>query len=656
VVCALPADFYPQYVITCDINKDNHLDIVSVNSKDNSISIIMGYGNGSFAEQVAYSSGAGSRPYAVAADDLNNDNWLDLVIANEGTNSIGILFGFNYTDFQSQETYSSNDSLGATGIAVGDLNNDSFLDIAAVFENSNNLGILLGYGNGSFSAIISYPIGRNSSPSDMAMGDFNHDNQLDIVSTNAGTNNVGVFLGYGNGSFAPVMTYSTGGNSLPNGVAVGDFNNDSWLDIVVANQISESVGVLLGYGNGNFSIVKLYSTGKNSGSSAVTVGDFDNDGNLDIAVANTNTDNIGVLFGHGNGTFKSQSTFSTGNYSAPYDVIVGDFNNDNQLDIATALWSDNSVGILIGYGNGTFADIKVYSTGNDSAPKFLCAADFNSDKILDIAFSSFGDNGFVILYGVGDGKFLLGDSYSTGDGFSPYVLVTGDFNNDTQLDVAVGNNRANNIGVFLADGSRSFARLTSYTTGDGSQPHSVTIGDLNNDGCADIVTANYGTDNIGVFFGNKNGNFDSITIYSTGNGSAPYSVVVADLNNDHNLDVVATNSETNSIVILFGCGNGTFASEVTYSTGAYSSPYSVAISDFNNDNISDIAVANPGISNILLLYGHGNGTFGNETSYSLGYDYLPYSIAVIDLNQDNWMDIVIACYGTNHVETLMKMC
>ena len=106
---------------------------MSVNSKMNSISVIMGYGNGTFAEQMIYSTGTDSHPYAVTSDDLNNDNVLDLVIANEGTDSIGIFFGFNYASFQSQVTYSSNDSLDPSGIVVSDFNNDNYLDIAATF-------------------------------------------------------------------------------------------------------------------------------------------------------------------------------------------------------------------------------------------------------------------------------------------------------------------------------------------------------------------------------------------------------------------------------------------------------------------------------------------------------------------------------------------
>jgi hypothetical protein len=479
---------------------------------------------------------------------------------------------------------------------------------------------------------------------------------LDIVVTNSAVDNVGIFLGYGNGTFLEQTTYSTGVTSKPLYVIAADFNHDNRLDIVVANGYTNNVGVLLGYGNGNFSVIKTYSTGAGSTPNAVTIIDVDIDGQLDIIVANYGADNISILFGYGHGSFQNQLTHSTGNESWAVDITVGDFNSDNRLDIAIPLQNKNNVGILLGNGNRTFADIMNYSTGTGSAPLCVRVGDFNKDNHLDIAVVNYGTNNIIVLFGFGDGTFLLGTAYSTGVGSLPYALAIGDLNNDDRLDITVVNYAANNIGIFFGNGSEPFATVISYTTGDRSQPYLVAIGDLNNNCWPDIVVANYGNDNVGVLLGRKNGIFNPIVTYLTGNGSAPYSVALADFNNDTYLNVVVTNSGTDISTILNGYGNGTLAIGVTYSTGARFGPFTVAIDDFNNDNISDIAIANSGTSNIFLLYGYRNGTFGNETSYSLGYEYHPYSVAVKDLNQDNWMDIAIACYVTDHVETLIQMC
>jgi hypothetical protein len=241
-------------------------------------------------------------------------------------------------------------------------------------------------------------------------------------------------------------------------------------------------------------------------------------------------------------------------------------------------------------------------------------------------------------------------------GTGPIALGIGYFNNDTRLDIAVANYQTNTIEIFIGYESQPFAGMIPHSTGDESQPHSVAIGDINNDGRLDIVVANYGTDNIGIFLAYSNESFGAIILYSTEDDSAPYCLAVADLNNDHRLDIVVTTSETNNIFIFLGYGNGTFTIGAIYSTGVRSCPYTVVLGDLDNDKILDIVVANSDTSNIYLLYGYGNGTFGNKQSYALGYGYHPYSVAVKDLNQDGWMDIVIACYDTDHVEVLIKVC
>jgi hypothetical protein len=552
---SIGTDSYPQYVITGDINKDNHLDIVSVNSKSNTISVIMGHGNGTFAAQTLYSTGDGSRPYAMAMDDFNNDHRQDFVIANAGTDSIGIFFGFDYATFQSQTTYSNGDNLGPNAVVVSDFNNDNYLDIATVFAISNKLGVLLGRGNESFAVMTTYSTGIDSSPTMLAVADFNNDNQLDIVVANNGANNVGVFLGYGNGSFAIMTTYSTEDGSAPRALASRDFNNDNRTDIVSVNSGNNNIGVLLGYGNGSFAMMMTYLTGDSSNPVAVAVGDFNNDGQLDIAVANYGTSNAGVFLGYGNGSFAIQMTYETGYQSWPSWITIEDFNSDNQSDIAVANYNNNNIGILLEYGNGSFAPVATYSSGDGSSPQCISVADFNNDSISDIAVANYETSNIVVLFGFGDGTFLSGKAYSTGSGSAPNSLAVGDFNNDTRLDIVVANYLSNNIGVFLGSGHEPFAGVTVYTTGDGSQPDSVAVGDFNNDGWSDIVVANYGTDNVGILLGRGNAIFDTMISYLTGVGSSPYFVAVADFNNDKQLDIVVTNSETNSVAIFIGSGN-----------------------------------------------------------------------------------------------------
>ena len=591
----------PTYVITRDINNDQQLDIISVNSKSNSISVILGVDNGTFKNQIIYSTGDGSKPYALVSHDFNNDTRLDLIIANQGTDEIGIFYGFNYTTFQPYTSYSTNESLGASGIVVSDLNNDSYLDIAVTFFNSDSIGILLGYGNGRFSDIITYSTRHGSSPNYLGVGDFNNDNKTDIAVTNFGSNSVGIFLGYGDGSFADMMIYSLGNEATPAGIVISDLNNDSRLDIVVANSGSNNIGILFGYGNGSFSNVQLYPTGDGSTPYSVVTADMNGDHQLDIIETNFRGDSIGIFFGYGNGTFHDLVKISTGTNSNPFWTNVGDFNRDNQLDIAVVLWTSKELYILFGPVNENFPNYSTYFIGSGSQPLFVCTNDFNHDTYLDIVVVNGGTNNIIIFFGLGDGTFLQGKPFSTGVNSNPFSMIIADFNNDFRLDIAAANYASDNIVVSLGDDNEPFGSIKTISTGQGSQPHSVAIGDCNNDGRMDIIVANYGTNNVGVFLGYPDRKFGTMMTYSTGIDSSPYSLALADLNNDQNLDIAVTNSQNNSIMIMFGIGNGSFAEGIIYSTGDRSRPYQIVINDMNNDYLLDLVIANSGTSNIFIL-------------------------------------------------------
>ena len=192
--------------------------------------------------------------------------------------------------------------------------------------------------------------------------------------------------------------------------------------------------------------------------------------------------------------------------------------------------------------------------------------------------------------------------------------------------------------------------------GDGSRPSSVALGHFNNDTILDIAIANSATNTIGILLGYGNRMFSSVTTYSTGDDSNPLSLAVGDFNNDSRTDIVVANSNANNVVVLIGHGDGNFSTSMTYSMGVGSQPVSVALGDFNRDHQLDIAVANYGTNNVCILFGDGNGTVIKETSYPLAYDSRPNSIVFKDLNNDGWEDIAVVTSGIDNIKLLLNIC
>jgi len=172
----------------------------------------------------------------------------------------------------------------------------------------------------------------------------------------------------------------------------------------------------------------------------------------------------------------------------------------------------------------------------------------------------------------------------------------------------------------------------------------------------DIGAANSGTDNIGIFLGYGNISFTSQVTHSTGPYSSPYSLAVGDFNNDTNLDIVVANYGSDNVGIFFGWGNGSFASQTTYSTGFDSSPYSLAVGDFNNDTVLDFVVANYGTNNVGVFLGYGDGTFANMIVFPMKYGSHPFSVVVDDLNNDRKLDFAVANDGTDSLHVLLQTC
>ncbi|CAF5199705.1 unnamed protein product [Rotaria magnacalcarata] len=168
--------------------------------------------------------------------------------------------------------------------------------------------------------------------------------------------------------------------------------------MAVANHIVNIIAIYLGHMDmdATFSNEKEYTTGTGSTQYMVAIGDFNNDDLLNIAVANSGTNNVGIFLGFGNGSFKTQIELSTGS-ARSIAISLADFNKDTSLDIATVDYGTHSISIFYGYGTDYFSTPSRYSTGYDSFPSALAIGDFNSDHYLDLAISNYGTNNIGIF-------------------------------------------------------------------------------------------------------------------------------------------------------------------------------------------------------------------------------------------------------------------
>jgi hypothetical protein len=345
-----------------------------------------------------------------------------------------------------------------------------------------------------------------------------------VVVVDSENDEIHILLGDGNGTFSTLNIYDSISGSYPIMVVVTHFNNDNQSDVAVANYGTNNVLILTEYSINPSARQTTYFVGLDSSPSAVAISDFNNDGKLDIAVNNLNNDYILIL--NGNGTFVTGATYSTGNQSTPQYQCCADLNNDNRIDIIIANYGSNCVGILLGQDNGTFANVATYSTGIGSAPWFVAVGDLNNDNHLDIVSANYGTNNVGVFLGYGNGTFADMVAYFTGINSGPISVVVGDVNNDNHLDIVTSLSSSCSVGVFLGNGDGTFRILTTYSTGMFSYPFVVVLGDLNRDDHLDIVVANFR--NIGVFFGIGNGTFMTQVTHSTGSGAVPYFVIIAD--------------------------------------------------------------------------------------------------------------------------------
>ena len=342
--------------------------------------------------------------------------------------------------------------------------------------------------------------------------------------------------------------------------------------------------------DGSFSGGGSFSAGRNPYS--IATGRFNQDTNLDLVTANYSDSTITVLIGDGTGQFQVRTNMAVG--PNPISVVAGDFNGDGKVDLAVANYSGGSVSILLGLGDGTFTNSATL-TGLHS-PANIAVGDFDKDNKLDLAVPNAGNGTVQIFLGDGSGGFTTGTTLTVGN--TPWTVASVDIDKDGKLDLAVAVQNSSAIFTCLGNGDGTFKTPQSLPAG--ADVRALALGDLTGDGNLDIVAVGPGG-RFSVLIGNGDGSFQPVTVYDLGLSDS-YQVVLTDADGNGTLDAVIPSYGNSRGVIAFNSGGGVFGGTSSFSIGG--NPISVALGDYNNDSRPDLAFSIYNGQSVTVYFGN----------------------------------------------------
>ena len=738
----------PQFVAVGDFNGDGKADIVAANSGDNTVTVLLGNGSGKFTQVAGSPFAVGSTPVFVGVGDFNGDGKADIVTANSGDNTVTVLLGNDTGGFTRSAGSPFSTGQSPLFVAVGDVNGDGRQDLVVANFAGNSLTILLGNGLGGFTATPASPVSVGAGPVAITLGDLNGDGKPDILAANSADNTATVLLGDGTGAFVAAAASPFAVGVKPHALALADFNGDGVPDVVAANAGGNSITVLLGDGSGGFTA--LTGSPFNTGSTPVSlvVADFNADGKPDIAIANLFDSNVTLLLNAlpsitpnspsltlyaqaaqtapvtfpvtvsaptagstytvssnkawltpapassatggattvslsasagsltpgvysaivrysapgffdgatsvtfhvatASGTLQPSASnpFATG--SSPQSVAVADFNGDGFPDLATADYGSNTVSILLGNASGGFTAAPGSPFAVGTTPSSIAVADFNGDGLPDVVTANPGSNNVSVLLGNGMGGMTPapGSPYATG--VEPVSVAVGDVNGDGKPDILTANLSDQTVTVLLGSGTGGFAAATGNPVALGSSPQSIAVADFNGDGLLDFVTPAF-NGKVTILYGNGTGEFAGARPFTA--GSFPQFVAAADLNGGGRLDIVTVNGNSTVTVLLANNSGGyTAATGSPFAVGKL--PQSVAVADMNGDGKPDLITGNAEDNTISVLLGNGSGGFTTAPGSPFAGGTTPFSVAVADFNGDGRPDVAITNLGSGGVSLL----
>jgi len=700
------AGLSPSGVTTADLRGIGILDLVVAEPDSSTIEVLLGNGDGTFAQGTLYP--LPEEPTCVAVADFNGDGRLDILAGLIGNDSIAVLPGSGNGQFGfpllSGNVPSLAGGLAAVNIAVADLNGDGHPDVVVLAPVGVPSGVFafLNQGDGTFKESFTAP----DDPTDsyyfdaIALGDLNEDGYVDLVIVD--TNGTAyVANGKGDGTFPPASGWKPfGAGDTAFGAELVDVNGDGHLDLVTSGatvgvdisfglNAGDLVSVLLGDGTGNLSVAKVYRG--EPGMFSLSVADLNGDGHPDVVTANEDSDSMTVYLNDGQGGFGDPSGgyigyltkgVTMGGTNAPFsNFLFLDLNGDQKPDLVLLedgdLYPDPyQITVLLNDGSGHFG------------PPIRSPAVNGTLEVGDFTFGDFRNTGHPDFLSVGS-EFSAGVPYivfaaNAGGGTfatptmtqpqgAQGIVATGDFNGDGNLDFVVAGvtgsaNPVSQLNVFLGRGDGTFAAGPNYgfdTTSIYNFPAQIFAGDFNHDGKLDVLVWDRGTlqgstnYDLYEFLGNGDGTFRSATIVLSNLGY----FTLTDLNHDGNPDIVelvqpnpASSAASPNFNIYMGQVDGSFklansyspylnqfGSEFIFGNGGSSPGGGPLVADFNGDGNPDIAAFQvpQGTDEAIVqfLLGNGDGTFTPSFSiFHFGNRFTPQR--AFDVDGDGRADLV----------------
>lgn len=653
---------------------------------------VVNFNNSSFTGAV--DAITATSPEAVVLTDLDGDGKTDMVSANSSGNNISIFKNTSTNGTAAFATKTDiSGGTAPWGIAAGDINSDGKPDIAitnlavspkvSVFINTSNGGTI------SFAARLEFIAG--STPRGIEINDMDGDGKPDIVFTNNGASSFSVLQNTTSGgtvSFAPKVDFTTG--SSPYNISARDIDGDGKADIAVSNQFSNNVSVFRNTstaGTISFAAKVDFSTANNP--RGIACGDIDGDGKADIATGNFGSSNLSVLRNTstiGTIAFASKVDFALAPLAQTEQIAIGDLNGDGKPDIALPdpysgnlhvnVFRNTSVS-----GTVSFATRVIYSTGSFSGPKNIAIGDIDGDGRADMEVVCNGNNKISIFRNIAPpvvnsftpvtavaGASITISGYNFRNTAAENIVFFGGTkatvtaSSNTSLTVTVPNGATHLPISVTADGLTGHAQLPfvlSFPGGDsiiansfaarkifasGNNGYDACIADFDGDGKNDVAIPTYSNSTISIFRNTSTtGNLSFAVPFTVTNFNSSIGAVTAgDLNGDGKAELIAADGENNSVSVYRNTSTPGSISFVTTATGAVVSAIAtnVYVADLNEDGRPEIIADTKGYIAIIPnnSTGPSNLTFGTVQLISMD-NYLD-KIAVADFDGDKKVDIV----------------